>query len=75
MSEQLYSQCRLEKKVGEKYVVTFTWIPKQFAQIGKFLKLKDDDGWQVTHIWETQTESQVKARERLYAHWREKTDI
>jgi len=82
-----YCQCRLAKKTPQGELVQFSWIPQKYAQTGKIVKTqkKDksglvsldewDDGWQVTHVWETETEDKVKARERLYKYWREMTDI
>ncbi len=36
-------QCVLRK--GNRYRVA--WIPSHFAVMGHYLKLKDEDGWQV----------------------------
>lgn len=51
-----YRHCRLVKPVatGEKVVVS--WIPDQFAELGRVVKLKDDngqweDGWVVREVW------------------------
>jgi hypothetical protein len=60
-----YKQCRLRK--GTTFRVT--WLPEKFAKIGKVLRLHDDDGWVVEAIWGTDTEENVKAREREHERW------
>lgn len=41
-----YRQCRLVKPIptGEKVLVS--WIPDQFAEVGRVLKLKSDGKWE-----------------------------
>jgi hypothetical protein len=41
-----YRQCSLERK-GTK---TTSWIPEEFAKVGRVLRLKDEDGWVVTSV-------------------------
>lgn len=59
MAETLYKQCRLVKVIGNDDVrSTLTeraWIPQQFAQLLKTLKIKKadgswEDGWVVDHV-------------------------
>lgn len=51
MSKNIYyKQCRLRKVEKDKITETVSWIPEQFAVVGKFLQLKDDDKW--TNGWE-----------------------
>jgi len=38
-----YIQCHLQK--GDKHHMA--WIPEKFAVIGKFIKIHEDDGWEV----------------------------
>ena len=87
MTDTFYCQCRLAKQTDKGELVRFTWIPQEYAKAGKFIKTRKqnesglveldkwDNGWQVTHVWETEAEDKVKARERAYLHWREMTDI
>jgi hypothetical protein len=47
-----FNQCTLEKRSGFSTLKTVSWIPSKFAEIGKTIKLKDDngnwvDGWNV----------------------------
>jgi len=48
-----------------------SWIPERFAKQGKFLRLKDDDGWQVVAVYASAPEERVKAYERDYKRWAE----
>jgi hypothetical protein len=41
-----YRQCCLERK-GTR---TTSWIPEEFAKVGKVLKLKEEDGWVVKSV-------------------------
>jgi len=60
-----YKQCKLKK--GNTCRVT--WLPDKFAKKGKLLRLKDDDGWVVQEVWATESEANVKARERTFDRW------
>jgi hypothetical protein len=62
-----YKQCRLRN--GTRYMVS--WLPEKFAKKGKVLRLHDDDGWIVMDVWGTDTEENVKARERVHIRWAE----
>lgn len=33
---------------GDTYQVS--WIPEKYAKVGKYVKLKDDDGWEVIEV-------------------------
>lgn len=54
MSKVIYfRQCRLEKKVENGHKCMVSYIPDQYATVGKVLKLRDSDknwenGWVVT---------------------------
>jgi hypothetical protein len=60
-----YKQCKLRK--GNKSRIA--WLPDKFAKEGKVLRLKKDDGWVVQEVWATDSEENVKARERDYNRW------
>ena len=62
-----YRQCKLRKGVKEMT----SWIPERFAKQGKFLRLGDDDGWQVVAVYASAPEERVKAYERDYKRWAE----
>lgn len=51
-----YRHCRLVKPVGTCEKVVVSWIPEKFAEVGRVVKLKDDDktwedGWVVREVW------------------------
>lgn len=50
-----YRQCRLVRPVTSGEQVVVSWIPDQFAERGRVVKLKGDagqwiDGWRVTEV-------------------------
>ncbi|QEL20078.1 hypothetical protein [Limnoglobus roseus] len=50
-----YRQCRLVKDMGQSQCVQVSWIPDQFAELGRTLKLRDEDknwenGWVVRGV-------------------------
>jgi hypothetical protein len=75
MSEQLYTQCRLERQKEQGIEVLFSWIPKKYAVQGKILRLQYTDGWVVTNIWETKPRDEITRLGNQHLHWREQTDI
>lgn len=42
-----FVQCEIKK--GKTYQVA--WLPSEFAKKGKFIKLHDDNGWKVLHVF------------------------
>ena len=66
-----HRQCKLKK--GDTYQVT--WIPEKYAKIGKYLQLKDDDGWQVVEIYSKKDSKEVPKRSDDYKHQRKASDI
>jgi len=76
-----YTQCLLvkENKDGEVFK-TVCWIPSEFAQRYRVLKLKEDngewnDGWMVEHSYTTHNEEFVRFHERDFTRQREASDI
>ncbi len=61
MSKIVYfKHCRLNKKCDVGHLEKITWIPEEFAMIGKTIKIRDEedhntwsDGWKVTFASET----------------------
>lgn len=70
-----YTQCQLEK--GNKTEIS--WIPAKFAQPGKYIKLKADngwdDGWKVVETYATMDEESLRLKERDYRNQRDASDI
>lgn len=61
---ELYRQCRLVKRIrgGEKLLMSY--IPDEFARVGRVVKLKDDDGgwddgWVIGLVGNARTEEQL----------------
>lgn len=51
--EKFYRQCRMIKQTESGRQDQVAWIPEKFAQKGKYVKLKDDNGWQVMSVGDT----------------------
>jgi len=72
-----YRQCILHKELssGGRRVQT-SWIPEKYATVGKYLKLKDEDGWQVKSVGdEKRTQKEVLARSRDHLKQRQVSDV
>lgn len=74
MSKEIYyKQCMLVK--GQ--TVQFLWIPEKFANKGKCLRLKEDDGWIVRsvgidrrkeqYVIEREVDIGIKERHQIYS--------
>lgn len=80
-SAETYTQCHLEKAVlGGKRLLETAFIPTRYAKLGKFLKLKQEDGiwnngWKVTFVGQTLSADIVESNERDYLRTREASDI
>lgn len=71
-STNFFKQCRLRKNNIE----TTSWIPEKFAKKGNFVKLKENDGWEVVFVSEMrQTEEECITRERDFTKQRKASDI
>ena len=71
-----YRQCAMEKPLPSGGVMsTISWIPEEFAVIGKFLKLDDDDGWRVKMVGARKGDKEVNERSRDYKKQRKGSDM
>ena len=43
----MYRQCELRRGTTEQIV----WIPEQFAAAGRWIRINDEDGWNVTAVF------------------------
>jgi len=78
--EEFFVQCLLYKEVNVGILKTVSWIPEKFADKGRVLKLKGDDGvwsngWIVQETYGNNTKEFILSHERDYAHQREASDI
>lgn len=81
MREVNYTQCRLKKKTEAGSMHQMSWIPTEFAKVGKVIKLRDedtdvwDDGWVVEAAYSTRSWEEVNKASQLYKHQRKASDI
>ena len=71
-----YNQCRLSR--GNRRTVT--WVPREFAKVGKVIKLRGDDdvwvdGWRVEEVWTEADDDVVFALERDHLKQRVASDV
>jgi len=66
-----FRQCTLTKKNTNQVA----WIPENFAIKGIFLKIVDENGWQVSEVGNRQDGAVLQAHEREYMNHRKVTDI
>jgi len=67
---QTYTQCKLRRLNTEQTA----WIPSQFAVVGKFLRIKNQNGWKVISVGGTQTEDYRRDHERDFRTQRQASD-
>lgn len=76
-----FTQVKLIKKqANNSELQEIVWIPTAFAKLGKYLKIKQDDGswvdgWQVSERFATKEGKYIKEHERNYLKQREASDI
>ncbi len=74
-----FLQCKLEKSVPEVGImVMITWIPVEYAKIGKMLKLKKEveenweEEWEVREVYEkSKPLIEATLASKNYRNWRE----
>tara|TARA_Y100000310_G_scaffold307018_1_gene348765 strand:- start:44597 stop:44830 length:234 start_codon:yes stop_codon:yes gene_type:complete len=71
VDKNTYVQCKLKK--GDTYKTA--WIPKKYSIIGKFIKILDDDGWEVIEQYSTLDGETVNNNSRDYKNHRKATDV
>jgi hypothetical protein len=76
-----YTQCKLSKKTQNGEMRQMSWIPSEFAKVGKVLKFRDEDtgewdeGWIVEAAYSTRSWAEVNVASQLYKHQRKASDI
>jgi hypothetical protein len=71
MTVKFYRQCVLQKKDIRKTA----FLPEQFAKINKYIKIKEDDGWQVVSVGIRLPDYLVDELERDHLDQRKASDI
>lgn len=76
MAETYYRQCSLKRISGH---IDMAWIPEKFAVKGKYLKIKRgenwENGWQVTNVYDRQSEAHLLEHERDHLRQRVASDV
>jgi len=75
-----HRQCRLSKQRNGKVEILTTWLPEEFARVGKVLELEMnsggwENGWAVCEVYERKKSKEVAERERDYKKNRSASDI
>ena len=75
MSDLIYRQCRLVKRIPDGECVQMSWLPSEFAREGRILKLRDDegnwdDGWVVRDVGNTATEADLTLSDQMSHRFR-----
>ena len=68
----MYRQCELRRKD----TMDVAWIPEEFARIGKWLRIRGENAWQVVRVGENRKSQQyLLEHERDWMYQREASDI
>jgi hypothetical protein len=71
-----YRQCKLERFEFPAATQQVAWIPEQFAVAGKYVMIREENGWKVMEVSShRQSEDYVLAHERDHVGHRSRTDI
>ena len=70
-----YRQCMLERFEFPVRTQQVAWIPEQFAVVGKYVKILDEDGWRVQEVGSRQSEEYLQDHERDWKGHRQRTDV
>lgn len=66
-----HCQCKLKK--GNKYQIS--WIPEKYSKVGKFLKILDENGWEVIEVNSKMDSKKIQERSVDYKNQRKVSDI
>lgn len=66
---ELYRQCRLVKKIRGGEAIQTSYLPAEFARVGRVVKVREpdgawDDGWVIRVVGGSLTEEQLMVLER-----------
>ena len=76
-----FRQCKLVKPSEGGTMHSITWLPEKFCALGKYVKLKNDDGswtdgWKVEEVYPSRrTLDEANIASDVYRHHRKATDI
>jgi len=65
---------------GNSYLVDTAWIPEACAKVGKYIKIKRengswDDGWEVVEVYSKKSIEYLDSKERDYLKQRNASDV
>ena len=55
--------------------VDVSWIPEKFAQVGNIIKVKTDEGWEITKVFSKKEKKYIENKERDYLKQRKVSDM
>lgn len=70
--EIFYRQCDLRRVNGQRDTA---WIPEEYAQKGKYLRIGKENGWRVVAVYARAPASILLHRERDYLIQRKASDV
>jgi hypothetical protein len=64
----------------DSYKLDVAWIPAKFAKVGKYVKIKQEDGswdngWEITSVGSKRKAEYVESNERDYLKQRKASDV
>jgi hypothetical protein len=75
---ELYRQCRLVKKIRDGESIQTSYIPAEFARVGRVVKVREedgawDDGWVIRLVGGSITAEQLTELERAHRRFERET--
>ena len=74
----LYRQCRLVKKIRDGETIQTSYIPAEFAKLGRIVKIREDDGswddgWVIRIVGGALSQEQLTALEVAHRRFERQT--
>jgi hypothetical protein len=75
---ELYRQCRMVKRLRDGEAIETSYLPAEFAKVGRIVKVREedgawDDGWVIRSVGGTLTEEQLADLERAHRRFERET--
>jgi hypothetical protein len=75
---QVYRQCRLVKRIRDGESIQTSYLPEEFAKVGRIVKVREDDGgwddgWVIRIVGGSLTEAQLGELERAHRRFERET--
>lgn len=75
MAQQFYTQCRMVRAFDGRVWEDVAWIPTEFAQVGRRLRIGAQEGWRVTGRGSVLSEDDAVTNSRDHLSQRDASDI